>query len=297
MKSYDEMTDHVLRRRDAYAVRQRRKRIGAAAAIAAAMGCMACVIVLGQEPAPSVTGTLSAAPEPSQTVQQTQPTTQPPVEPQGEEPRLTFLAYTAQMEEAELEENVALPLAYYIGVTDIRGLTTETEIVEQMKQSSADLDAFLRQFEGEDDVQGICHRRVLRRENYIISLARCGSFRLCLDQIGDIKAVTVETSSGYGEVTVHQGVFDGSHAYDRGFCVTVDADAVKDGELMIDWGYSTALLEELEADPTVPLTDFTDTVTITVTCGDGGSLSCAIDLTINEDGTVWALLNSQQSSL
>lgn len=297
MKNYDEMTENVFRRRDAHAVRQRKKRIVGGVAGTVVMACLACVIFLGQNAPQTVTGTLSAPFAPSQTVQQTQPPTVPSSEPECVQPQLVLLARTTDLKEATLEENVRLPLAYYIDVTDIRGLNTEEEVRTLMDRQRVELDDYLMELEVGDEIRGICHSRVLRRENYIISTLRCGSFRLCVDRSDDIETVTVETSGGYGEITVHQGTFDDTHSYDRGSRVTVGAELLKDGELFVDWMYSTDFLDALEADPAAPLTGFSDSVVITVAYGDGSKQSCGIDLIVNEDGTVWALLRSQQTDL
>lgn len=295
MKNYEEMTENVFRRRDAYAARQKRNRLTAASALAVAACLIGAVIPRWLKSAPNTPLEVTL---PSQTMVQTQPSTAPTQQdPPVTESHLTVLAYTTNVTEARLEENIALPLAYYIGVTDIRDLGTEEEVKALMDQQSDAMEQYLLQLVGNDDLRGICHRRVLRRKSFVISFLRCGSFQLHWEQVDDIESVNVKTATGYGEVTVHQGNFDSSRSYSRGFDVTVDAETLSDSPLLIDWSYSGKLLEKLEADPTVPLADFSDTITVTATSRDGTVQSCEIDIIINADGSVWALLHDCQIRL
>lgn len=296
MKNYEEMTENVFRRRDAYAARQKRNRLVTSFALTAAAACLMGAILLHKgTPTPPPTPILEAT-APNQTMQQTQPPTDP-IQPDPVIHHLTVLAHTTNVVETQLEENIALPLAYYIGVTDIRDLTSESEINALADQQSDAMDAYLQQHIVSEDILGICHCRVLRRENYLISSLRCGSFQLCLEGIDDIETVNIKTTSGYGEVTVHHGTFDDPSAYSRGFDVTLSKkECVKD-RLFIDWLYSKKLLEELESDPTVPLTNYADTITITVTDRNGATQNCSIDITIHDDGSVYALLSYDQAHL
>ena len=297
MKNYEEMTKNVFHRRDAYLAKKNQQRIVVGSTLAAA-ACLTGVITLRQGHPTTENSTLFEATLPSQTLVQTQPPTSPiPSLPAVTEANLTVLAYTVNGSQTQLEKNIALPLAYYMGVTDIRSLSTEEEIKTLMDRQSAATEEYLQKLCGSDDLRGICHARVLRRENFIISSLRCGSLQLCLDQMNNIQSINVKTSSGYGEVTVHQDVFDDSHSYERGFDVTVDTEALTDNALLIDWMYSAKLLAELETDPTAALTDFSDTITVTVIYQNGTEQSCCIDIIINEDSSIWALLHSQQNQI
>lgn len=302
MKNYEEMIDNVFRRRDAYVARQKCGRRILGSALTAVTACLVGVILLNQnKTAPAVSSLQETL---SSSVSATD--SQPEQAPAKTESRLTLLAYTTNAVEAQMQEDITLPLAYYIGVTDIRDLHSEEAVKALMEQQTAQMDAYLLGLCGNEDIdrsdlRGICHTRTLRRDHYIISTLRCGSFQLCFDHAKDVETVNVKAVTGYGEVSVYRETIEDPTSYSRGFDITVDAEDFYpedyNDELLIDWMYSEKLLVELENDPTTSLTNYSDTIVITVTYKDGTEQSRKIDIFINDDGSISALLHSDPVSV
>lgn len=315
MRNYEQMAEDVLGRRDEFVVRQKRNRcIGGTVVVVGAV-CVAMVLAIRSvqvgemKPSEQVLQESSAA---AQTVSKTEPvesettlTTEPTgvtSETVAVEKGITLIAYNAEVAKVELKENVVLPLCYYIGVTDTRELKSD-EIEVLMRQLSDDMEAFSNRIRADDsveisEVKGIHHRRTLRRENYVISMLRCGSIQVLFDDIDAVETVNVKTGTRYSEVTVYQALTANYADRLRGFDVTVNVDEFMSSEhedvVFIDWSYSVYMLEELESNPTVSLSNYSDTIVITVNYRDGIQESLCIDMIYNEDGSVSAVLMGMQ---
>lgn len=290
MKNYDEMTKNVFRRRDIFVARQKQTRRVTGIALTVAAVCLVGALTLSRSNEAPIADTLHAAPAPT-----TLPSTASPVEtsptevpPMEHTYQLTFLAHSANAVETPLQEDIILPLTYYIDVTDTRDLTPEaTEAL--MRQQAAELESRLMDLPDDTDILGLSHRRTLRRDNYIISTLRYGSFQIWCENWDDVASVRIQTTTGYGEVTAFRDATD----YQLGFDITV-AELPSDdtAPLLIDWMYSNKLLEELEQDPTTPLSHFCDTITVTTTYEDGTIQTHHIPIILHDDGSISASLNT-----
>lgn len=298
MKNYDEMTENVFRRRDIYVARQKQTRRVTGIALTVAAVCLVGALTLSRSNEAPIADTLHAAPAPTQTAPTTLPSTAPPVEtspteapPMEHTYQLTFLAHSANAVETPLQEDIILPLIYYMDVEDIRDLTSEETIEARMHQSSAELEERLMDLSttDHDHILGLSHICTLRRDNYIISTLRYGSFQIRCENWDDVASVRIQTTTGYGEVTAFRDATD----YQLGFDITVVKLPSDDtAPLLIDWMYSNKLLEELEQDPTTPLSHFCDTITVTTTYEDGTIQTHHIPIILHDDGSISASLNT-----
>lgn len=295
MKNYDEMTENVFRRRNIYVARQKQTRRVTGIALTVAAVCLVGALTLSRSNEAPIADTLHAAPAPTQTAPTTLPSTASPVEtspteapPMEHAYQLTFLAHSANAVETPLQEDIILPLTYYIDVTDTRDLTPEaTEAL--MRQQAAELESRLMDLLDDTDILGLSHRRTLRRDNYIISTLRYGSFQIWCERWDEVASVRIQTTTGYGEITAFRDATD----YQLGFDITI-AELPSDdtAPLLIDWMYSNKLLEELEQDPTTPLSHFCDTITVTTTYEDGTIQTHHIPIILHDDGSISASLNT-----
>ena len=290
MKNYEEMTENVFHRRDTYVARQRQTRRITGIALSVAAVCLVGALTLGRSNEAPIADTLHAAPAPTQTAPTTHPSTASPIEtsPTEHAYQLTFLAHSTNAVETPLQEDIILPLIYYMDVTDTRDLTPEaTEAL--MRQQAAELEARLIDLPDDTDILGLSHRRTLRRDNYIISTLRYGSFQIRCERWDEVASVRIQTTTGYGEVTAFRDATD----YQLGFDITVAKLPSEDtAPLLIDWMYSNKLLEELEQDPTTPLSHFCDTITITTTYKDGTIQTHHIPIILHDDGSISASLHT-----
>lgn len=315
MRNFEQMAENVLRRRDQYVIRQKQVRkyigTGMAMVLICLIGVLSIDTLKTENMEPTEPMLYNSTPM-QQTVHETEntvlPSTQGTVQTEKQndeaESGIVFVAYNADAVEEEFRENVEFPLCCYMGVTDIRDLKTEAEVVALMNQQSAAMDAYMDKLVKNADIYssniaGAGHHRTLRRENYVISTLHAGSIQVCFDDFSSVETIQINTTSGYGEVIVYQWYTeDDTPTYLRGLAslpASVDVDAYfpegHENRLLIDWWYSTKLLEELEEDPTVPLTNYSDVIVITVTNKDGTQYSYSIDIFIKNDGAVCAVLH------
>lgn len=293
MKNYEEMTKNVFQRRDIYVARRKQSRRIVGLVLTVVMVCLMGVLALGRDGAAPANSTLQATSSPTQA---SQPPTMPQVEtdPTQRGYQLTILACSTDAVETPLREDILLPLIYRMDVEDIRDLTSEEAIAARMRQCSSELEERLMDLLPTDraDILGLSNRNTLRRDDYIISTLRYGSFQLRCDDWADVASVRIGTTTGYGMVTAYWDPAD----HLRGFEITVDQFSQEaSAPLLIDWMYSSQLLEELDQDPTVPLSHFSDTITISTTYHDGTVQTHHIPIIIHEDGSISASLYTATS--
>lgn len=287
MKNYEQMAQDVLRRAEAYQLRQKRNR-RTIAGTAAALGCLCLVLAAG----------IGAAREPGDDIFLEQPpvqATQGPAVTEDsaatrEEVSRTYgftllAAYTAEDAGTPLEENLALPLNYSLRVRDLRGLT-DSEAEAAVEEERA-----------------LCHEKInqatvtywscKRREDYVISMVRTGCFRLRIEDYSAVESITVRstTDNGWIDIALSDGTFP------KGSDVTLTPDQIPERDrglwLVINWKYSKAVLAALDADPAAPLSEFSDTVVFEVSYNDGTVQQCAVQILVRDDGQIEACLLGQ----
>lgn len=291
MKNYEQMAEDVLRRAEAYALQQKQNRRIIAGA-AAAFGCLCLLIAAGIGGVRELRDEVSLEQPPAQ-VTVGSGVTEDSAATREEVSRtygFTLLAaYTAEDAGTPLEENLKLPLNYSLRVRDLRGLThaKAEAAVEEERET----------FRGKINQSGMTLGSCLRRDNYVISLVRIGSFRLCIEDYSVVQSISVRstTDNGWIDIALSDGTFP------KGAEVTLTTDQIPERDrelwLVINWKYSKAVLEALDADPATPLSEFSDTVIFTVNYTDGTAQECEVRILVQDDGQIVACLQADDHNV
>lgn len=299
MKSYKQMAADVLHRAEVYTARKKRnQRI---AVTAAAFGCLSVLLAVniikigmgtkGNTPVvdqPTVQ-IGSQATEGSKATEGDQLQVQPSIPSSEEElPNdvkqnfdvVLLVATSPNDPGTELVENLALPMNYTLRVRDLRGLSDEEReqaINEERAQHRKLMDESLN---GASVRYGNC----TARENYVISFVRNGCFRLRIENYDLVESISIKCTTKYGKVDIRSS----DYLWLKGWDVEIRPDDVSDyyreRPLEINWKYTTALLESLDEDPSMPLSSFSDVVTFTVKFLDGTVQETKVQITIQDDG-------------
>lgn len=275
MKTYDEMTAAVLRRRDAYkrnlAVRRR------VAAVCGAV-CLLTAVAVAVRPA-----SLAVLPP-------TDGSSAPPDTTPVTKPMESRLYLSAGGQGTLLENGISLPTAYTLAVTDIRGLTeAEVEATYQLEQKST-------QELVEQADQIIAHASTLRRENVIVSLVRLGTIELEIDDPTKVASISGKTVTDYGRVEFfyqsdaipkeEYGPYSGNEMTLSGdyYQILVQEQQNGTGRLEINWRPSSLLYDTIDQNPDLPLSTFRDTFFLCVEYKDGTYENHLIEIAFGDDG-------------
>lgn len=282
MKNYMEMAEDVFIRRDEY-LKKKRRMVHNIAASAAVLACVVAVVLscisIWMIGTPDLTIPVSPSCPQLGVPHNSSPTTEPTSESlpvQANEWKL-LLAASLDSTGKELREDLTLPLNYLFVVRDIRGFAQQ-EIEQSYKEASA--------YIKEQTPYWSANTRV--GKNVILSTATSGAFQLVIDDYSIVESIEIMTQSGYGKVCVLLS----DDSYPTGTKVELLPEQIpeedKQNKLIVNWKYSQGLMDVLEADPTVSLSEFHDTVTFSVTYQDGRMESSVVDIVFRDDGTVYA---------
>lgn len=282
MKNYKKMAEDVFFRRDEY-LNAKRRMVQNVAASATALICVLVValscISIWESDSPGLTMPVNPTVPQLDVPQHSNSTTEPASEslPIQTNEWTLLLAASLDSEGQELREDLLLPLNYLFLVRDIRGFAQQ-EIEQTYKEASA--------YIKEQNPFWRANTRV--GKNVILSTATSGAFQLMIDDYSIVESIEIMTQSGYGKVCVCLS----DDSYPTGTKVVLLPGQIpeedKQNKLIVDWRYSQGLMDALEADPTVSLSEFCDTVTFSVTYQDGRMESCVVDIVFQDDGTVYA---------
>ena len=262
MKDYHEMTQSVLQQAKAHAAQRRRQRRMATGLIAAAL-CLAiliCVVGFGGNPADPTQPTI-ALQNPT-----TVPTTQPSENNKGIE--IVFLSSSNGVETVTpLEVGIATPIDYVVYVRNLSGLDDE-----QRREAKAEWREFEKTMQS-GDAGGV--------GGYT-----CTSYNYGDMIIGTYMKGYIGITNGQKKIihisvdTVNEGV--GNH----GTCNGPD-------DFGISWFLNPKVLMD---NPSTPLSSIRDSLVVTVEYQDGTSEIIMIDISINDEGQVFATLAADPQS-
>ena len=276
MKTYDEMTEAVLRRRDAH---RRRQTIHRRVAAVCAMACLLTAVAVTVRPfSPAVVPPTDGSSAP----------------PDGATPitkRMESRLYlSAGEQDTLLAEGLSLPTAYALAVKDIRGLTeAEIEATYQLEHEAA-------QEIAEQTDQVVAHASTLRRENAIISLVRLGEFELEIDDPSKVVAISGKSSGEYGRVEFFYastaipkedyGAYSGKEMTLTGdyYQILVQEEQNGTGRLEINWRPSSALYNAIDQNPALPLSTFSDIFLLCVEYADGTYEEHLVEIAFDDAG-------------
>ncbi|MBQ8684173.1 MAG: hypothetical protein IJ518_06640 [Clostridia bacterium] len=273
MKTYEEMTAAVFRRREEYFTRQKRRRKWAT--LTGSGLCVAVLLTLclwqGAPPSPD-----------------TEPDTSPTAPVADIMQSRLYLAKNGQ--QALLKEGVTLPEAYTLSVQDIRELPPA--------EADSLYDATCKNAESESTAHAdtsTFHSHVIRRENVIIRCVRLGEIELEVDDPGSVAAISGKSYSGYGRIEFYYNsasINKGDTPYsDSEMTLTGDyyqlllqEEEAGTGRLEINWRPSAELYNTIDENPDLPLSTFRDVFTLYVEYTDGTAEHHRIEVAFNDDG-------------
>ena len=301
MKNYEQMAEVVLRRAEACVLLQKRNRRIAATATAFGSLCLLIAVSItvmstgmmrdnpSLEQPPSLMGSQATEDWDSTGGDATehQPTDAATEGNSSQEIGIILLAaYTMEEEGTLLTEDLALPLNYSLRIRDLRGLSEDERAQAIMEERKLCDEKMNQSISGTSMKLGKC----TPRENYVLSFVRNGCFRLRIEEYSIVECISIQSTTNYGKLDVSLSNF----TFPKGQVVTLTPDEIPEADqergLVINWGYSNAVLEALDDDPEIPLTDFSDTVVFTVNYTDGTSRKCEVKIQIWDDGQIFARL-------
>ena len=296
MKNYDEMARNVLQRRDAYVQKQnRRRRI---AGICVECACVVAVLSIGIFVVETKWNIQDRPHLNNPQIFETTPSNQIPTHVESATSGANVFSLLLSAEPGEkgttLEKNLVLPMNYKLTISDIRGMD-QAGVMALREQHKYEIETELNKYRLDDNAAWL-HYSMLKRENYLISLVRIGSFQLYVEDFDAVESIRVTNGTPNGEMDI----FFSAQNYYEGSDITLKPEQIpenaKGSGLKFNWSYTNVMLQELEKDPTADLSQFSDTVTFTVAYKNGDLQHCKIDILILEDGSICAVLRETSMS-
>ena len=292
MKDYKEMTESVLQQAKTRAAQQAHQRRLATGLIAGTL-CLAVLIAVvgfsvGKAPG-STTDPTIALQNPT-TVPATQPSETEPTETETTEPKeeivvttgnVFFLSATEEGVTLEpVQGNMTFPIAQVFRIWDMRGMTDEEKI-----QTKLEADEFEEEFRnkygklsGEGKYGGYTY------DHFITKELSAGHASIVILDGSQVKSVERETTGvfnlGKSYAIHHQDVTVGKDEY----AVTFPAGS---NRYFLDLTLTLETLKTIINDPSTPLSNFCETITITIHYNNGTKEIVVIDVTIDDNGQVY----------
>ena len=293
MKDYKEMTESVLQQASTRAAHRKHQRRMATGLIAASL-CLAILICavgfgVGRNPADTTQPTISL--ENPTTVPTTLPTETEPSQPETTAPKqeevivttdnVYFLSATEEGAALEpVQGNMTFPIAHMFRIVDLREMTAEEKYKAKMEAVELE-DEFRKQY---GKLRGEGHYGTYSSEKVIIQQFSAGFASVVILDNSQVDSVEKETTGvfnlgdtsaiHYEDVTLGQG----EHA------VTFPAGSKR---LFLTLSMSLETQATYVTDPSTPLSNLSDTVTITIHYKNGTKEIVMIDITVDDNGQVY----------
>lgn len=280
MKTSEEMAQSVIQRARVHRAAKKRRIITVTAAFLCVCGISLAALATGITPDP-VPDTL-----------QVQPTTEATEATDAiiktTSTRIALMNCTADGTlTTEMEKDVKVPYQMELRVRDIRGLTEdEVEAIQKAEKKYANdlIDA------APDDL-GEWAWGCYTNKNGIVTTISAGHFFLQIDDPDLIESIRV-TLSGDG-VLFHISSTENEDSETTPGEYFLDTKTIKrqyrSGGLNMVWVLSSENCNKLATDPSIPLSTFHDTITMTVTMKNGTQQVYVIDIEIEDNGDVFAI--------
>ena len=293
MKNYEQMAEDVLRRAEEYTVRRKRnQRIVATAAVFACLSLLIAVniIMVGMEQTPFIENPAQMGSQPTEGSKEPDnpnPSTSIPDEYKQQDYGVVLLVASSPNDPGtKLVENLTLPMNYFLRVRDLRGLdSAERDLAINEERNLND--------QVWDEGLGSANwKRVngLVRDNYMISFVRINQFCLKIENFDLVESISIRCTTKYGELDVEYCDKIATNWWEVELLPEDISEFYRENGLRISWDYTTALLEELDKDPSMPLSTFSDVVTFTVNFLDGTVQESKVRIAIREDGQIFTCL-------
>lgn len=258
MKTYNEMTESVLKLAKARAAAQKRKRrkifglVGATTCVALVL---VAAIVAKRMERPTV-----SAPQETESNETT-----PPAAQRNDATVVLLSTVDGQQVEDFLKPGVATPTEWLIRVRDIRGLS-EAERKKALREEEDFADALWEK----NKPNWKAFKSTTRHSNTIISHICTGCLSVTFDDLSLISSMDVETT-GTGTI----------------FRSSWSAWTEPRGGIQLDWVFSSETRKILDKEPETPLSTFEDTIVLTVNYKDGSQKIFTFYITLNDEGQVF----------
>ena len=105
-----------------------------------------------------------------------------------------------------------------------------------------------------------------------------------------VESISIRCDTRYGELDVEYCDKIATNWWEVELLPEDVSDFHRENGLCISWDYTNALLEELDKDPSMPLSVFSDAVTFTVKFLDGTVQESRVQIAIREDGQIFTCL-------
>lgn len=293
MKNYEQMAEDVLRRAAEYTVhRKRNQRIAATAAAFACLSLLIAVniIMVGMEDTPFIENPAQIGSHQTEgsKPQVQNPNTVPGGDTFGDYGFVLLAARTMTAPGTPLEHDLQLPLNYSLRVRDFRGASD----LERLKAELEERELFKAMMDEGLDGASMKLGNCTNRENYMISFVRTGCFRLWITDRNSVERISIKSTTKYGQIDVSLS----NNTFPKGHEVTLLPEDIPEWDwkhgLRINWKYSDAVLEALDENPSMPLSEFSDLLVFTVEFSDGSVEERKVEVLILDNGEVMALLQS-----
>lgn len=187
--------------------------------------------------------------------------------------RLIFLkASASEMSQEKMIENVTEPLHAMIRVKDVRELQESERSYMQAEERAAIVEVL--DFTGNDN-----EIMQYSSDSAVITLGISGRFCVTVNDFSQIEEIFVTTRE------------DGSATISPQGCSNISSSMIEmvqsASSLYIWWSLSDSVIEKLEEDPTMNLSQISDTVVVTVKFKDGKTEETVIDITVNDEGQIF----------
>lgn len=271
MKTSEEMARSVLGRAKAKRAAKKRLLLTGAAAVLCVCALLISAVdfktptsVDGPQPLPVVKNELSPA-------------------------KIALVRYAAEPEKpVALAQGVQTPYAMEIRVWDTREMTEEE--IEDLKAAE---EKYAKELVAEyldpgEDYQFGVHDG----KNAVVTMASAGHFFVEIEDYKQVENLRI-FQSGDGALA-HIGLLDqtvGWEAREKEYGMDywhVAIQSYQFGGVSFIWRLSSYSVHKLIEDPTIPLSSFSDTLTVTVNMKDGSQQVGIIDIRLSDDGEVFA---------
>ncbi|MBR3978494.1 MAG: hypothetical protein IKJ94_02600 [Oscillospiraceae bacterium] len=185
--------------------------------------------------------------------------------------RVSLFCITANAAEQpqQMHKGGTVPYHAVLRIHDITGLSDQD--VQHLR--STDEEYANRMTEGKSENQGgfISSVTSWRTDKILVSTIYAGAFYLTVDDYTQVQDVFV-TTTGIGDTAINSVDY-----YDA---------SLSDG-VGITWSLSGEVVDMLEKNPEMKLSQLTDTVTVTVEFNDGTKEIAVIDITVDDAGQIY----------
>lgn len=300
MKNYDELTNDLLERRNQYVNEQiNRKKVMKRVITPICCFCLVAIFGIGLWQGDFFKTTPPITLDDSTIIGEKDWIDDANVKKHKSVILLSSVNKNVQVKNIELQEEIELPLQYNIEVTDIRNLG-QNEIESIVNKKKEQLRNQLEEVGIEENHSGVSRGTVDVRENVIITSSAIGTFLIKTDDYNKIKSINVKNSSEFGqvEVVLLSNSIDIKDRFPHGTNITIDGDLCtkfmsdmqqEKGHFEINWRHSLKVKEQINENPNIDLSEFNDSMVITIEYSDGSIEVTEIDIKFNKDGSLFIL--------